>query len=294
MRTPGRLSRRDALGLLPLCPALVAAAGSKSLHARKYRIHATVQLLGAPLFHRESVGAAALLIERCRSRDALAIQFAAGSWPDRAHGLNRFGMTREICSPSRSEWLSFMTSSPENSLRHARHSLFSSSGKSPLRLTASRGEISSSVRAWGQARLELAGNPLWLETPRLAGTLSSRVPLLPLELDSPIPPFLCAAFAAFSSVQPDPVLPFLHNGKRYTLYPSIAYESTGAAKLSASIRNEAGKTTASFRAWKNTHSDSALPTRFEFQPRDFLKLTFAEDASVETPLFPTLIAGDAE
>jgi hypothetical protein len=247
-----------------------------------------------PLLRRESVGAAIFVLERCPSRDALAIQFAAGSWPDRARGLNRFGMTRELHSPSRSEWLSFMTSSPEHSFRQARRSLFSGSGDSLLTLTASRGEISNSSRAWGQTRLELPGNPLWLETPRLADTVHSRVPLLPLEMDAALPPFLCAAYSAFSKALPDSNFPFLHNGKRYTLCATVARESSDTLALSASIRDETGSTTSSFRAWRAAGAASILPTRFEFQPRDFLRLTFVEDSLASTPRFTTLLAGETK
>ena len=58
---------------------------------------AAILLFGAPLFTRQAAGGgyASVEISLDENATAVALQFAAGSTPARAHGLNRFGILRE-------------------------------------------------------------------------------------------------------------------------------------------------------------------------------------------------------
>jgi hypothetical protein len=84
------------------------------------RANATILILGVPIFKREDVGAgyAAVEIGVWRDQTVTALQFAAGSKPERARGLNRLGLMREAVLEQdgrllRTSYAGFMTSSPE-------------------------------------------------------------------------------------------------------------------------------------------------------------------------------------
>src|ERR1700733_5524291 len=84
------------IGLDPVGLSLRGFAPSITFQ-RRYRLDASILLLGAPLFTRQAAGGAYASVEISRDPDATAtaLQFAAGSDPARAHGLNRFGILRE-------------------------------------------------------------------------------------------------------------------------------------------------------------------------------------------------------
>src|SRR5215831_6240345 len=60
---------------------------------KHYQASATVVICGIPIFTRQNVGAGYASVEIGGS--AVGLQFAAGSWPERARGLNRFGVLEE-------------------------------------------------------------------------------------------------------------------------------------------------------------------------------------------------------
>src|SRR5262249_12948944 len=63
---------------------------------RHYSVHATVLMLGVPLLVRRDVGGGYAAVELGTSGgvDAVALQFSAGAWPQRAAGINRFGVLK--------------------------------------------------------------------------------------------------------------------------------------------------------------------------------------------------------
>jgi hypothetical protein len=65
---------------------------------RRYRANATITLLSIPLVSRADVGSGYTLIEQTSgpAGNTVAIQFGAGSYPGRAHGLNRLGYIQEV------------------------------------------------------------------------------------------------------------------------------------------------------------------------------------------------------
>src|ERR1700736_755575 len=105
----GRLSRRTVLQSLAasltaslgralagvtgaaIDPVQVALRGFSptTVFQRRYRMDATILLLGAPLFTHQAAGGgyASVEISAGESAIAVALQFAAGSSPARAHGL---------------------------------------------------------------------------------------------------------------------------------------------------------------------------------------------------------------
>ena len=108
-----QLSRRTLLHSLfgSLCARLMlAAAPVQSMSSmlrdftrstfrwRRYRVDAAVLLWGVPLFTKQGVGGAYASVETgsIDGSSVVALQFAAGSWPNHARGLNRFGIWREV------------------------------------------------------------------------------------------------------------------------------------------------------------------------------------------------------
>src|SRR5579872_800524 len=141
MPSPERSTRRALLqawfsGLVfsPLLSSSAAAAafdrlveanpaGAVRRYQRHLRVHATILLFGVPIFKRADVGAGCATAEIGSAVDQTmtALQFAAGSTPERAHGLNRLGLMKEFviernARVDKSSYSGFMTSSPEKSL----------------------------------------------------------------------------------------------------------------------------------------------------------------------------------
>ena len=92
-------------------------AGEPVTHLRRYRVRATITLLGVPLFSKENVGGACAMVEQTGAGSSRAsfIQCASGSLPERLKGFNRFGMAQEAVHEEagnivESAYLSFMTS----------------------------------------------------------------------------------------------------------------------------------------------------------------------------------------
>ncbi len=101
---------------------------------------ATVTLFSLPVFSRRGVGSGYAVVEEAHlgtGQNAISIQFGAGSWPETAHGLNRFGLIHEVTvengsgEPDESAYGAFITTSREKSLDQANQSLRSSDTNIP-------------------------------------------------------------------------------------------------------------------------------------------------------------------
>jgi hypothetical protein len=76
---------------------------------KRYRIDATIVVFGIPVYTRTGVGGG---FARVEERDGeRRLQFAAGSWPAQARGLNRLGFVEERASETGSSYFGFMTAS---------------------------------------------------------------------------------------------------------------------------------------------------------------------------------------
>ena len=119
----------------------------RTAQQRHYRVNITVTALGIPFFRRSEVGGGYASVETGSGAGAVgtALQFAAGSWPERSAGLNRFGMFREALveralGDHERAFAGFITSSKEESLGEARSALKSNTSGTALAV------------AWGGAR----------------------------------------------------------------------------------------------------------------------------------------------
>lgn len=257
---------------------------------RHYRVDATVTALGIPIFRRERVGGGFAAAETGILGDAsgVALQFSAGSWPDRAAGLNRFGVLREavISRPGSTTlaFAGFVTSTKEESLSEAKKALKDTDGGAFV--TVAWGATQAN-RVW--AKVQTREVPLscdWTEgeetlTDLLSESAANR------NYDRPaqgVAPFLAVMRQAglagkkFSS-------PFLHSGKLYRLDT----KRDAAGLLDGSLFGEDGKKRAEFRCWYDANDTTGLPRRIEYKAKSYLRLTFEEIGSGEAQV-PSLFS----
>ena len=145
MRTLWCGTRRSALRL-----ALAVLFGTRARHLEaapqclRYRVNATLMVACVPVFSKQNAGGAYLSREQTALDGATVtrLEFAAGSWPERLKGFNRFGATRETVREENravveSAYVSFMASSREKNFSEARQAFQSTPESLPL--TVARG-----------------------------------------------------------------------------------------------------------------------------------------------------------
>jgi hypothetical protein len=249
---------------------------------RRYRVDATVLLCGIPILTRKGVGAGYAAVEAGITSEAkaLALQFAAGSCPDRASGINRFGILQEIVVERPAEYPEFtstglITSSKEEDLGQARKALRSASGKARIILARSRSSAGQ-LWSWTQAG-EISPDHSWVQAAGLLGDLARENPDgAPREtaVDGAIP-FLAAMRNATLCPQPSFRCPFVHNGKLYSL--EARRRPADAGELAGEIRNSHGQKSADFRTFCAPGDDSGIPIRIEYRAKSYLRLAFEFD-----------------
>jgi len=299
------ISRRLLVSILAGCSTRAGLrAGTPVRDGRRspeqscdYHAKATVLMLSVPLFTRGNVGGGYLRVEEtARGAESLIrIEFGAGSNPERAAGLNRFGLFEEAIVESRGElaraaYFGFMTSSEEKNLSQARSAL--ASGK-PNGLTAIRGRIEAG-RVWNRL-LRLPG-PLganWRRIGELSGGIRAQLDAAPgsdPEVTGASKPwtFLYSIRHAMRAPSDRGERCFVHNGELYTLRVVSQRDSSYGAKAARSgiaaaedvvamtghIRAASGRNVSTFRIWFDSSSPQPVPIRFDFSPRSFLRLSF--------------------
>jgi hypothetical protein len=173
---PAALPAASVHDLLATHPAKIV-----SRYQRHFRVHAAVLVLGLPIFRREDVGAGCASVERGDNDDAsvTALQFAAGSRPERARGLNRFGVHHEAAVHRNglltgTAYAGFLTSSPEKSLEEA-HGAFSAPGLIPC--SFSKGSSAEGRTEQARGRFSVRAIEHWkMRQPCLPGRNKRPVP----------------------------------------------------------------------------------------------------------------------
>src|SRR5579872_1737481 len=241
MRSGQPVSRRNLLTtILGLCvwprlaaalprpddpfPGMLKGFSRTTAAQRHYRVDATVLFCGIPVLTKRNVGGGHASVEAGSKGEshAVALQFAAGSWPERAGGLNRLGILREVVVERPDEPLGFafaglITNSPEQNFEEAKKTFLHGAPKALEAIVASgdtrNGVLYSStevVHLPAQFRWTSAANEL------LTGRPSGR----PDSSDSHaqlLPPFLYAMRCAGLDASPRYQRKFLHKGKPYSL-----------------------------------------------------------------------------
>jgi hypothetical protein len=266
---------------------------------RRYRMDASILLLGAPVFTRQGAGGGYASVEADQSEKAVALQFAAGSYPARAHGLNRFGVLREAVvtrggsdSPGAID-LSFaglMTRSREESIDQGRKALGSQAGGAEGVIARGRTCASgseSSIQCWVD-NIDLAAGSNWSNLSQTLSDALRREPASAPRISSPgaAVTFLYAMRNAALCRQSALRRQFMHAGKLYWLetrrHPQRPLELDGA------IYDLTGSRRAEFRTAYAAADPSGIPNRIEYRPRPFLRLTFEAQPEATQPVIPSV------
>ncbi len=276
---------------------------------RRYRADATLLPLGVPLYSRRGVGGAQVSVQE-RSEGSLTrvtIRFAAGSAPERAAGLDRFGFLEEDVeceggTPVHAEYVGLMTDSPETNVNEAKRALHSAPARPAV--AAIQG---SSAGGRHQSRVLRAGlsEPVrWQDAASLAGVVrtlfsggaSGGVTVHEGRGGRPST-FLYELRQAVSDPVREREGAFHYNGARYALHTRKYPDRTAADRFAerglaaagapvervqgAIVNLERGSRT-EFKLWIEAGRE-ALPIRFEYRARSFMRLSFEAEPARATP-----------
>jgi hypothetical protein len=257
------------------------------VHSRRYSAHATIALLGLPVWSRRGVGGAFAVVELGVGPDTrgVALQFAAGSCPDHAAGLNRFGILRETVVERdsccrESEFAGLITASREKSLEEGRRAL-ATSGRNP-EVTVTFGRCRNDNGWTVVENVALSSFADWTTAGALLDEILRRGPGAHRESESQGGAlFLATMRRAALCGKPFLHQPFLHAGKQYLLETR---RRTGASgELDGLIRSASGRKCAEFRVAYAAGDNSGLPIRIEYWPRPFLRLIFEAGSETQAP-----------
>jgi hypothetical protein len=291
-----------------------AAASSVSAQRMTWIASATITLFSVPVFSRRGVGSGYAVVEEARlasGENAVSIQFGAGSWPESAHGLNRFGLIHEVTlenrngAPDESAYGAFITASREKNIDQASQALKAQGAEVPY--VAAQGHASQGRFVARVASLEFPSNYTW----RDADSLMTQV--WEIVAHSACPPksqrggaglFLYSVHQATIDARTRTEGSFFFNGKRFGLRTTkqkdsaigerlaernVVTHADEVIRLDAVIREEnpgsGSEIETPFRVWYQAGAGKAPPVRFEYQARSFLRLVFELDTTVQTPRF---------
>ena len=277
-------------------------SGTRTVHIRRYCVKASVSLLSIPLFSRDEVGAACVMVEELAAGTSRtsAIQFSAGSWPDRIGGFNRFGMTQEVVrhedgAIAESAYFSFMTRSPEKNDEQAWRAFVEPSRA--LTLAVARGSATQSSYAFTLEHLLAPQGYTWLDCPRLILMLRDRIASSPRataneRTERAYPTFLHAIRSLIPAGRQNVQCTFMHNAKLYDLRAALSVADgmnllTG--RIVEHLAEQGARGESNFRVWSHPNDDSGLPARIEFRPRSFLRLVFEHNPAAAGPILRCLI-----
>ena len=318
------ITRRNVLkfaSLLPLATlirpraATVGAPADTFPVSRRYRVTAVVSLFSVPLFTRHDAGGAYAALERSsRGTEAtLALQFCAGTLPQRVHGLNRFGFQQEQIIEQNGEAresaeLGFITSCPENDFEQARNSLFAAASK--LGCAVARASYTRDRRVFALEHFSLPSTYSWANSSEVQDKIRANPPALKDPVPGSAPeerpwPFLYAIHRAMISPRQPFQTTFLHNAERSLLETTshsdprtgrvlkaqgVVKDESAVVMLAGFVRSARGQKSSEFRVWFESGAADAVPLRIEFRPRSFLHLVFEHDPSTGGPQIASLMS----
>ena len=262
---------------------------------RRYRMDATILFLGAPLFTRPAAGGGYASVETSRELSvdggamAVALQFAAGSSPARAHGLNRFGILREAVvqhgagrgDETELSFAGLMTRAREESFEQGRKALMASARGTEG--VVARGRTSgTSIKTWIDT-VDLSPDCNWSNMNETLGTALRREPQSAPRETAPGSATTFLNGMRTAGICRDAVIrrQFMHASKLYWLetrrHPEHPLELAGA------IHDLNGARCAEFKTTYAAGDESGIPIRIEYRPRSFLRLTFEAELEATEP-----------
>jgi len=276
---------------------------------RKYIASATVMLFSIPLVSRSGVGSGYAVVEEAGSGagHTLSIQFGAGSYPERARGLNRLGFIQEAVveerpgEPAECAWLAFMTTSKEASLDQAKKALYASGAVVPY--SASQGVGRYGRFASRVDRLEFPSRYTWRDISQLVenarGAMAAGAGAEQQQSGSEKPAtFLYQVRRAMLDRKPRTASDLVFNAKQFRLETQKADDAAATAlftekqlvpsagrvmRMDDLLTEERTSVKTPFRLWYTKGAEQSPPLRFEYQAKSFLRLTFEAAAAADTP-----------
>jgi hypothetical protein len=298
------LARRSlpAAPSAPLTWGQLPDAGGGS--ERPYRADAQVILFSIPVLQRSNVGDGAATWRESATEDGAAVrllEFTGRSAPERAAGLNRFGMVQELSrtvdragmvASTEAIYFGLMTSSPEESAAEARKALHSNAkdawfsaiegrmGAGGMETAGAR--FLAPVRTSPSERNELIGRARQALSGAPKRTMEWR------SAQTAPPPFL-HALAGLLKQRGSAETQYAYNGRLYRLRvervpdPKAASSFRGArliagtaevSRISGTLCRVEGGKPIEFRLWIEDGVARPIPLRIEYQPKSYLRLTF--------------------
>ena len=265
----------------------VGAAPSRST-SRTYRADAVILFLGLSIYRRAGVGGGRASLEETGEGASLrrTLFFAGGSDPKQAHGLKRLGWIQEVVlgavsAPSEASYFGVLTSSPEESLEHARKSVATpSSGRSVFSAVSGRNTAGHSRSA--VTHFEYADGAIWSDRgliEQAQSTFNAKVDWTetswPNSPSQTPPTFLYELVSLLKLRTKRAEGRYVYNEQEYRLELESAQKGRDRLlPVRGTIRNLRTGHEVLFRLWLEDAMDSVVPVRIEFQPRSFLRLTF--------------------
>ena len=265
--------------------AVAQAAPGQPL--RHYRADAAILLFGITIYRRAGIGSGQASIEETGAGGGLqrTFFFAAGSDPKRTHGQNRLGWIREVvigpgAAPAEATYFGVLTSSPEESLEHARKTANTPQAARSLysavsgRHTAghSRSAITHfdfpSDAGWSDQRLIHAAQS------RFQDKIAWRETSWPKSPDRAPATFLLELATLLQQRAPRAAGQYVYNEQEYRMEIETGQPADHLLPVRGKIRNLRTRRQTTFLLWIAEAGDNIAPVRIQYQARSFLRLTF--------------------
>jgi hypothetical protein len=227
---------------------------------------------------------------RGESENAIALQFAAGSWPDRCHGLNRYGVLQEVHlerrgAPEEIAFAGLITPSKEDDLDGAKKALRAPDGE--MDVTVARGSSSEGRMRFRVGSATVPAHSDWTALAEMIDRVSASPVIAPREAPLEgsttfMQAMRCAALNADSSFR----CAFMHNGKQFVL--ETRRKPNAPDELSGTIKTSLGAKAAEFRTTYARGDESGLPSRIDYHAKSYLRLTFTDEGDSTPVPIPTL------
>ena len=270
---------------------------------RRYRADAQILMLSVPVLHCKGVGdGSALWSDSVASNGTTErfLEFTGRSAPEHAAGLNRFGFIQELSRTAdrerlESHYFGLMTSSPEESAAEARKALYTDAKEAWF--SAIEGHITErsietvSARFLAPTRTSAAERSQLMEQARQALAAASTRKQDALAAGLPPRTFLHVLADVLSGNGPSRTQ-YVYNGRLYHFKVEKSPDAKAArafrelgligatatlARISGMLWRDGGKPT-EFKLWIEEDNPHPLPLRIEYQPRNYLRLTFEAEA----------------
>jgi hypothetical protein len=268
--------------------------------SRCYSIAAKVTPFGAPVYCRKGVGESYVRIEEHPSPDGcgIEIEFAAGSFPEQAHGVNKMGFIRESIVENKarreSAYIGFMTTSGEPKQNDLK--LASERGAEAVLYSIGYGSITPRGVTGGTFRITLPSSYNWRDRELVAGHVRAQLDAhaagerIPFEPGGGAPAtFLYAVRKAIIAQNPLRADLVVFEGKYFELETEkhldaetgadlarrgLARSSDRVFRLTGSLRSKKNGKHTRFHIWFEKGFEHEPPLLFEYPAASFLTLRF--------------------